>query len=165
MLKSIENQIIEFWEYSEGEIDEFDFLKFFKEFKQILESKLALHGVLGFNKYIEHQTKNYDMELLRKFEYIGHIVPLNDDYTKICHRIFYPRYRKFHENYKDNEYYNVLGKVYLDINKVLKDKRLNKRENVLLMDECIHTIHNSGYLINIEKLRRVYERRRNNKEV
>lgn len=159
ILKYIEEQILEFWKCSETRNMNFDFNRFFKEFSKVLEIKLSLHGVLGFNNYLKYQDRNYDMNLLKHFEYFGYIVPCNDDYDKIAVRIFNPRYKKFYNHYKNDEMYKNIKNLYRKINKSIKNfKVYNIKENVFLVDECIHVIHNSGNLIDIDKLERQYEK-------
>jgi len=147
----LEAQIKEFWKLSEGEENHFNFKLFIDTFLPILENKLARHGQLSYSKYLEAILPLYDTDILNQFVYISEHTGANWSYGSIIDLIFMPRYEHFSLTFRgDSSYINLL-RLY---NKL---KLLIYENGIFLVDECIHAIHHSGFLIEIERLRNEYE--------
>jgi hypothetical protein len=147
----IKEQIIEFWKLSERKPNKFDFTSFISEFTCLIESKLARHGQLSYEQYINSISSLYDFNTLELFVYNSEHTNSEWNLDSIKRLIFYPRYEHFRDIFKENKRYIKL----LDLYQRVLDK--NYGNVVLFVDECIHALHNSGFLIDIESLRREYE--------
>ncbi len=145
--------IFEFWRYSEGKTETFNFPLFFSEFRKLLYRKLARHGVLGFRDYLREMAQIYNFHTLRNFTHAthdGHVFNI----SCIARGIFRQRYDYYRKIYMTNANYQQLLKTYGQCQNI---EELAKRDRVLLADECIHAIHNSGSLLDIDSLREKYE--------
>jgi hypothetical protein len=147
----LEIQITEFWKFSEKKPSEFNFKLFMDEFTVLLENKLARHGQLTYEQYIDSISPLYDFNTLELFVYNSEHTNSEWNLQSIQRLIFYPRYEHFRDIFKNNERYIKLLALY---HKIL-DKTYDNE--ILLVDECIHCMHNSGFLIDIESLRKEYE--------
>lgn len=152
-LQTMDKLILEFWRYSEGKTDTFDFPLFFSEYRKVIYSKLARHGALGFRDYLREMANIYNFHTLRYFAHKTH-----DGYSfhipSITTGIFMPRYRYYRRRYLANVNYQRLLETY---QKCQNAQKQNHQNMVLLVDECIHATHNSGSLLNVELLRKEYE--------
>lgn len=147
----LEAQIIEFWRLSEGKDNHFNFKLFINAFLPILESKLARHGQLSYELYIESIAYLYDFNTLEQFVYNSEHTNNEWNFKDVQSLIFCPRYDHFRITFCGNTRYINLLNLYNKLNQPFYDN------GILLVDECIHALHNSGFLINIESLRREYE--------
>ncbi len=124
----------------------------------MLERKLALHGLLTFEKYIEYVSEYHDLKALEQLVYKSQHTGKVFDLEGIIIAIFEPRYRHFKETYKKNSNYINLKSLYVD----LEYPDLNDvKKCMLLMESCIHAEHASGKIIgiDIEKMRQDYDAR------
>jgi len=152
MRYSIKNQIKLFWKYSElNQLYKFDYDAFFWEFKIRIYKKLAGHGQLTLDDYIEHQKKFYNIQKVKYLEYKSHHTGFEEKHIDILRNIFFYRFHHFKEKFRYNERYKNLTKIY----KLLNQNNLSKTDKILLVDRCIHAQHNSGNIcnLNIDKLR------------
>lgn len=138
------------------DLNNFDFQRFFIAYRNALERKLSLHGVLSFEKYVQYVNDYYEVSILKGFEHKCEHSDKVFSYEEIVESIFKPRYNYFRKTYKNNKNYKMLLKLYSDLIEFPK----TEKENVLMMERCIHAQHNSGYIIgkiDIEKLRQDFE--------
>lgn len=149
----LKDKIISFWLYSEQRTHHFDFQGFFEEYKTMLAEKLALHGLLGFEYYITSVSRIYQLEKLTEFVHTTHD-GIDFDYGSILKAIFQPRYKHYRNIYIGNNEYKALALLYGEL---CETENLEHTELVLLVDKCIHAEHNSGFLVDIENLRKSYE--------
>lgn len=160
MSAKIENQIEEYWKCSlDRDLDRFDYFTFFRDFLAILERKLALHGRLSLEKYIEHISYYYDLRVLADFAYESKHTHQLYDLDSIKKLIFEPRYDNFKETYKNDHIYNKLLELYTDLKSCLL-VNLSAERKLLLMEQCISASHLSGKLIgDVDNLRAAFERK------
>ena len=148
--------VFQFWDYSLGRTSAFNFSVFFGEFDGVLYRKLASHGCLGLGDYIEVVMKKYyDMEKLRFLEYKSVHTDREFMLTGILEGIFGPRYEHQRSKHISKLTYVVLLDLYQEIKFYDKFTHLEK---MLLVDRCIHAMHNSGTLLDIGKIREEYDR-------
>ena len=141
-IHSLEKQIINFWQYSNGDCDFFNFNLFFKTYSNILKDKLSRHGLLGFKNYILYITT----DKLNKPHITHEGIHLDKDPLL--------RYRYYNNIFAKNIKYKNLLDLY---NEMEQANYLNHREKVLLTDKCIHAEHCSGTIFDINKLKEYYE--------
>ena len=154
-------EISKYWKCSiNNDFNNFDFFPFFFDFLIILEDKLALHGQLSLEKYIEHLSMYYDFKSLGEFVYESKRTNQSYDIKKIKELIFKPRYEEFKKSYIDDFFYIKLLKLYKDLKKSKFD---NLEKNIILMERCISAEHCSGRLIglDIDKMRKIFENKLN----
>jgi hypothetical protein len=147
----LRTQIKEFWKLSDGKESQFNFNLFIGTFLPVLEDKLASHGQLSYEKYLESITPLYDFNILNQFVYTSIHTDKEWSFENIRDLIFRPRYEHFKNTFGSNARYINLLKLYNKIKSPIIENI------VLLVDECIHALHNSGFLIDIEQLRKEYE--------
>jgi hypothetical protein len=135
----------------------FNFDVFFNNFNGILKEKLALHGILSLDNYIESVSKYYDLNVIKQFVYESHHTEQKYNENDILKAIFEPRYNKFRQKYVSSPIYCKLIVLFQDL---IIRKICNKYSNVELMERCIHAEHNSGKIIGLDiaGMRRKYER-------
>lgn len=148
---ALEKQIIEFWKFSEKKKHNFNFKLFIDTFLPILENKLARHGQLSYEMYLDSISSFYDFDILKLFAYKSKHTNSEWSFENIKDFIFKPRYEHFNAIFKGNQRYINLLNLYHKIKSPIYDN------GVLLVDECIHALHNSGFLIDVESLRKEYE--------
>jgi len=149
--------IISFWKGSlNGSLSKYDFSRFFNAYNKLLKDKLAGHGQLTFDDYVEHVSKYYDLNLLRRFEYVSIHAEFSMLYPDIIKAVFFKRYTIFRNKNRKHKRYITMLKVYNAINDY---KNLSHTDKVLLVDKCISLQHNSNFIVglNISELRRDFE--------
>lgn len=154
-------KVFEFWDDSIYFYEHFDFYNFFQEFKKVLLRKLATHGMSSFKDYLKFIGRYYDFTELEQFTYESKHTGVKWDLKDLKALIFYPRYEHFRKKHEHNLKYEILQDLYKDL--LLWESKHNhsSTENLLLIDRCIHAIHNSGNLLNLDldKLREEYEKK------
>jgi hypothetical protein len=135
-LNLLENKVINFWKYSEGERDDFEFLSFFILYKEILKSKLSKHGMLGLDNYLKYTPND-----ISHTTHDGIVLDSNLE----------SRYQFYKVHYQDNLKYKELLTLYNDL------ENSNFAHLNYLMDRCIHAEHNSGTIIRVKELREYYD--------
>jgi len=129
---------------------------FFDVFEKTLYPKLALHGMLSFEDYLKCLDRYYNLEELKNFEYTSIHTKKTFTYESILHAVFYPRYKYFSKQNAKKKPMTDMRELYSK----LKNRPKTYSELVALLDECIHCVHNSGFLLNfsnIEEVRMKYE--------
>lgn len=156
----MKKMIKDFWQKSiDGKTEDFDFDKFFKKFLELLKNKLAGHGQLQFEDYLNElvREKIYNLNILKEFVYESKHAKIKITYEELLRNIFMKRYRAFKNEYCKNKAYIEMKKVF---NKIKLSKNLSKRDKVLLVDECIYLQHNSNFVVglDIDKLKEKFEK-------
>lgn len=147
--------IFKYWDFCLDKCSEFDFYDLFEQLNIVLERKLALHGQLSFEKYVQYLTEIYgNIEILDQFKYKSKHSAYQFTYENIVNAIFEPRYQHFRELFKDDIHYLELLKIY-------ETSRFSwmstKTDNIEKIEKIIHAVHHSGLLFPINDWRREYD--------
>ncbi|GAF87398.1 unnamed protein product, partial [marine sediment metagenome] len=136
--------IKEYWNnLLSGDSKGFDHKKFFELFREMLKEKVALHGLLTLEDYIQYLSKYYDWDNLQPYVYKSEHTDVNFTLEDIKKVLFEPRYKIYRLMYLENEKYKNLLKLYQDLEKP-------EGSFVTLMERCLHAEHNSGRIIGLD---------------
>jgi len=154
IMNKLEGIVLRYWKLSnENKLDTFQFERAYDLFRERMKEKLALHGMLTLEDYINYIGKYYDVNVLKEFVYNSYHTDYKDGLKDILKRLFEPRYENFHSRYKNDPVYSKVLSVY---NALLQSpSRLG--DKVFLMERAISLAHRDGMFINIEELREFYE--------
>ncbi len=156
-MKPLRNRIIDFWNHSEGLRPRFDYDGFVREFAWEAWLKLAGHGQLTFADYLRFLKDRcgYDLASLERYTYSSEHTGYVATEADIAEAIFYPRYLHFHDRYINDPGYVQLRILW---KKLKQAPYMDRQGKHLLVDECLHAMHSSGFIIeNIEEVRANYE--------
>lgn len=133
-------------------LNRFNFRLFFNLFEQKLYDKLSSHGQLSFNDYVLTLNKYYNLSNLTEYEYNSKHTNQNININDIYKSLFFERFIIFYNKYKNNKNYITMLDIY---SQIMHLNKLNKLEQIILVDKCIHLQHNSGFIhgLNIVKIR------------
>ena len=83
--------ILDYWKCSSvNDFTGFPFDEFFIEFKKKLGEKLASHGMLSFEEYLEQVKQYYNLDSLKDYTWKSEHTPLVYTTTDIIYSIFSP---------------------------------------------------------------------------
>ena len=158
----IKKLIMQFWK----DPSDFPHDEFFEHFEKKLYVKLALHGCLGLDDYIQSVSEYYDLNPLKKFAYKSEHTHKNFSFNSILEAIFKPRYEHFRGIYLKKQNFKKLVALYYKVRTREKLPRVLcsltyaiKHDYNILIEECIHAQHGSGFIldVDVEKLRNEFE--------
>jgi len=122
-------------------LDSFDFDEAFNELGGYIYQKLAGHGLLSLEDFIEEEEtiNGNNSESLESFTVDTDYVYISSD--EIYNVVMEYKYKKFREEFADKEAFKNLLKIHEDISTYSGN---TVTENVLLMDRVIHAQHVTG---------------------
>lgn len=138
-----------FWECSiENKMDDFDFILAITHFKDKLYEKLAVHGQLEYDTFVDYmiEMNNYsileDLEVKNDWIYIP-----ADELEDVILRHMYLRYQ---QEFSDYEEFRNLQELHDTINDFITcPSDFKRKDRVLLYDKCIHAEHVNGFIMEI----------------
>lgn len=150
----LERLVLSFWGLSEtNDLKYFSFERFFELFKAELEDKLAGHGRLSFQRYINFVgNKYYNLNHLDEFIYVSKHTGINHTKERLIEIIFLYRYLQARKHSSTKPAYLELEMLYNKLEMLPTDQY----ELVVLVDECINAMHSSGFILNIKKLMKLH---------
>lgn len=150
-MDKLEGLILRYWRLTERRwIESFPFEKAFALFREAMYPKLATHGMLGLQAYIDNVSQYYDLSVLDSFVYTSFHTGYKDDLESIKRRIFEPRYENFHNRYQNDPIYSKILEIYNELGNSPSDIE----GKILLMERAISCAHRDGLFIDIESLRK-----------
>lgn len=138
----MEETVKEFFRASiERKLDDFDFDSAFEQFSGAIRQKLAEHGLLSFDEFIESESDYgfYSKDDLTGFAvHTGYIVISTDELLEVLQKYRYERFKAEFSRYGS---FQSLLSLY---ERIQKQYSLSTSEKAILFDECIHAQHETG---------------------
>lgn len=138
----------------EGTMEDFDFDDAFDEIEPVIQSKLAEHGLLSYDEFVETDENvcycNPTEAVMPFTTDTGYILITADEILDVIRR---HRYERFREEFSTYDSFKTLADLY---RRVQEQSCLDTTEKVLLFDECIHAQHETGDIfddVDIERIK------------
>lgn len=131
----------------EGRMEEFDFDEAFGFVESALHYKLAEHGLLSLEEFIDAE-ENYlcvNPGILEPYTTKSDYIYISED--ELHDALIKYRYEKFRETFVDYGSFQELMRLY---NEVKVYTELPLTEKVILFDACIHAEHETGMIFDID---------------
>ena len=145
-----EDLIKAFWKANiKQDYSNFDFIQACESLENPFYSKLAQHGFLGLDEFIddEEQMGIYDYDCLTNIEQkTDYIQITKEELKKVIQEYKYKRNR---EEFLDMESIKDLKLIYDEIQKA-KSGELTRKEMVFLIDKIIHAEHETGFVLDLD---------------
>lgn len=140
----MEEIIREFLESSiKGTLDEFDFDNAFLEANYYIYNKLAEHGLLGYDEFLEIENDVWGISKDDLEVYATHTNYVHISTEDIFDVIMEYRYKRFRDTFIGLNSFRELLNLHERINEASMSS-MSVAEKAILFDECIHAQHETG---------------------
>lgn len=148
-MNNLESITIDFYYYSlRNELDKFDFEEAFEELEPYFHDKLAEHGLLSYEDFIDNLDNLYGLN------YLEDIIPeeftRNNCYvyiskSRVLDTILNLMYDEYKDAFEDMGTFQELNDLY----EQLQNPPKSLKEKTILFDLCIHAQHETGDIIEV----------------
>ena len=154
-----EEVIKHFWRCSiKQDFSSFDWEQAFDNLSGEIKRKLAEHGFLGYDEYVENEEGMgmWDKNDLNTFTNSTDYIQITED--DLIEAILKYKYQRFKVTFEDYSTFQDLHKLYNEIEAISVDDA-EQKDLVILFDKLIHAEHETGLIldIDIEELRKEVE--------
>jgi len=143
MYKAIQEKIKDFLRASiTNDLKNYDFEDFFTDFMPLLERKLAEHGLLEFEDYLNHAEEFYSFDDLEQYTIKTNYIHFDNQNIKDA--ILKGQFEALKKVFSKLGTFQDLKVLH---SKLLSREKLKLKEKIFLLDECIHAEHVTGAII------------------